>query len=84
MIESLDEKKCTGCGICAEICVMDVFRMSTRVDILTHPEKRSPARKTTARIAYPGDCMTCFNCELKCPTGAIKVGYAPKQIPRVI
>jgi NAD-dependent dihydropyrimidine dehydrogenase PreA subunit len=84
MIESLDEKKCNGCGICAEICVMDVFRMGTKIDILSRSKKKRPSRKTLANIAYPNDCMTCFSCELKCPTGAIKVGYAPKQIPQVI
>lgn len=84
MIESIDENKCNGCGICVEICNMDVLRMKTEIDIVSRPEKATPGRKHKAYIAYRNDCMTCYNCELKCPTGAIDVGYVPLEIPFVI
>jgi NAD-dependent dihydropyrimidine dehydrogenase PreA subunit len=84
MIERLDQRKCTGCGTCVEVCPMDVFRLTTDVDIATLNRRGLPARKTHAYLAYPEDCMTCFTCELKCPTGALFVGVAPPDPPAVI
>lgn len=84
MIEKIDEKKCNGCGICVEICPMDVLRLETKIDIITQSEQKGHLRKYTAYIAYPEDCMTCYTCELKCPTEAIDVGYTPLEIPFVI
>ena len=68
MIERIDESKCTGCGICTEICSVDVLRM---VD-----EK--------AIIKYPEDCTTCFECELQCPAGAVYVHPFREVVPDVI
>jgi NAD-dependent dihydropyrimidine dehydrogenase PreA subunit len=82
MIDQVDDKKCNGCGVCVEICPMDVLRMKTDVDITS--EKKWLSQKSIAYIAYRNDCMTCYTCELQCPTGAIDVGYAPLEIPFVI
>ena len=57
MIESIDPKKCTRCGQCAEVCPMDVIR--TLGDV--------------AYIAHPQDCMTCFLCEVACSAEAVYV-----------
>jgi len=84
MIESLDQNKCNGCGICIEICPMDVFRLSTRVDVTTSTPRGYPVRRSSAQIAFTEDCMTCFTCELKCPAGAIFVALAPPDPPAVI
>jgi NAD-dependent dihydropyrimidine dehydrogenase PreA subunit len=59
MIKSIDPKKCSGCGICVNICPLDVFRTDEK-------EKK-------AIIKYPDDCMTCYECELNCPSEAIFV-----------
>jgi len=67
MIEILDSEKCDQCGICLLVCPMDVFR---RV-----PDSGA------FRIAYRDDCMTCYDCELECPRGAIDV--QPFHKPRV-
>ena len=83
MIQKVDEKKCIGCGLCVEICPMDVFRMKTEVDIFSQ-SKNGPARMGKATITYPEDCMTCFTCELKCPTHAISVSYPPHERPAII
>ena len=58
-IEKINYEKCDGCGICVNICPMDVLRMDEE------------GKK--AVIAYPEDCMLCEFCVLDCPTDAITV-----------
>jgi ferredoxin len=53
----LDESKCTGCGLCLEVCPHAVFRMNSR-----HIEIRN-------RDA----CMECGACSRNCPVGAVSV-----------
>ncbi len=53
----LDEAKCTGCGMCLEVCPHAVFRMNSR-----HVEIRD-------RDA----CMECGACSRNCPVGAVSV-----------
>ena len=84
MIDRVNEKKCNGCGLCAEICPMDVLRMKTQFDAVSQSEQKSASRRFVATIAYREDCMTCYTCELKCPRGAIDVGYTPLDTPSVI
>lgn len=55
----IDEKKCTGCGTCVEICPMNVFEMDKE--------------KKKAVVKRPNDCIGCRACEVQCPEGAIKV-----------
>ncbi len=57
-IRGIDREKCAACGRCAMICPMDVFGQVGKYVF----------------IAHPGDCMTCFLCEIECPKGAIYVG----------
>jgi succinate dehydrogenase/fumarate reductase flavoprotein subunit/NAD-dependent dihydropyrimidine dehydrogenase PreA subunit len=63
MIEHLNTEHCTGCGICAEICPMDVIRMDDDHAVAT--------------VCYLPDCISCFRCELRCPNGCIEV--APSE-----
>ena len=88
MIKHIDANKCTGCGICVEICPMDVLRMHTK----NGEKHRFPAtsvfsRKSTcdskSYIAYPEDCMTCFNCEIQCPEQAIEVDFDRLVLPAI-
>jgi NADPH-dependent glutamate synthase beta subunit-like oxidoreductase len=37
-----------------------------------------------AYIAYPDDCMTCFECEVECPSNAIDVHPFKEQLPPTI
>ena len=67
MITEIDGTKCSGCGICVDICNMDVLRLD-------------PSSGKTY-IAYPEDCMTCYECALKCPEQAIEVFFTPEFTP---
>lgn len=69
MIKEIDSAKCNGCGMCVNFCPMDVLLLDD---------------SGVASIAYPDDCMTCYNCELQCPMGAVKVDPFRKAIPPMI
>ena len=53
----LDQEKCTGCGMCLEVCPHAVFRMNTR-----HVE-----------IQNRDACMECGACSRNCPFNSITV-----------
>jgi NAD-dependent dihydropyrimidine dehydrogenase PreA subunit len=54
---ALDGEKCTGCGMCLEVCPHEVFRMNG---------KRVQIRDRDA-------CMECGACSANCPAGALSV-----------
>ncbi|MCI1257346.1 MAG: ferredoxin family protein [Corynebacterium provencense] len=58
MIEVIDPDRCTSCGLCAQICPMNVFTL--RPDGF-------PV------IADKDQCQTCFQCEAYCPADAMFV-----------
>jgi NAD-dependent dihydropyrimidine dehydrogenase PreA subunit len=70
LIDKIDITKCSGCGICVDHCNMDVLRLNNDSD--------------KAYIAYPEDCMTCFECALSCPEKAIIVSFIPGFVPVTI
>lgn len=51
---------CKGCYICIEYCPTNVLEMEGLV----------------ASVARPEACITCMQCELRCPDFAIKVTTA--------
>lgn len=51
----LDEGKCTGCGMCVDVCPHAVFTIENG----------------TAEIVDRNACMGCGACEMNCPPGAI-------------
>jgi NAD-dependent dihydropyrimidine dehydrogenase PreA subunit len=53
----LDEEKCTGCGICAEVCPHQVFKIINK----------------KAAIQDRDSCMECGACAINCPFSAISV-----------
>ncbi|MBI5443112.1 MAG: ferredoxin family protein [Deltaproteobacteria bacterium] len=69
MISDLDATRCLGCGICVEVCPLDVLRLD------------ASAQPRRAYVAYGEDCMTCFECEVRCPSNAIKVHPFKEVLP---
>jgi adenylylsulfate reductase, subunit B len=56
----INQKLCTGCGVCANICPQDVFYGSRG--------KEAPT------VTYPDECWHCNACVLDCPKeGAIQL-----------
>ncbi len=55
----INSQKCTGCGICAEVCPHDVFTFAEGTK--------------KALIAASESCMECGACALNCPFNAVKV-----------
>lgn len=60
----LETEKCTGCGMCADVCPHGVFEIDTH---LQHGALKK------ARIADRDSCMECGACEKNCPSAAISV-----------
>lgn len=53
----LHEDKCTGCGMCLEVCPHNVFEMDGN----------------KIKIANKDSCMECSACALNCPFQALEV-----------
>lgn len=53
----LDSGRCTGCGMCAEVCPHGVFAIADAMVSITDKDK----------------CMECGACENNCAFGAIRV-----------
>ncbi len=56
----LSAEKCTGCGMCLEVCPHAVFALEER----------------NARIVDRDACMECGACQQNCPVGAVTVRAA--------
>ncbi len=61
MAPVIDRKKCTKCGLCAEVCPVDVYYGSKKTEI--------------PKVAYGEDCFFCSACMLECPQNAITLYY---------
>ena len=55
----INEDKCIGCGICADICNYDVY--------FGYEMGKIPS------ITYPDECWHCNACVLDCPEDAISL-----------
>jgi len=62
----IDEELCSGCGICAEVCVYDALSLNERKGVMTINEVL---------------CKGCGACAAACPSKAIKLShFTPAQI----
>ena len=58
MTVKVDAAKCTGCGLCAQVCPSELFKIEGG----------------KSRFADEGGyCRKCRACEVNCPKGAVTV-----------
>ena len=60
IVPALDQQACTGCGLCAARCPVQVVALRGGTIVFVHPES----------------CTYCGECEAVCPTQAIALPYA--------
>ncbi len=60
-LPTINKNKCTGCGVCREVCPVDVFRITKA--------GRAIALKNKIR-----DCIGCKECVTECLSDAIRIG----------
>ena len=58
----INRQTCITCGVCADICCMDVFR-------------KTEDEKPIVEVRYPDECWHCRACVMDCPVGAITMRY---------
>jgi Pyruvate/2-oxoacid:ferredoxin oxidoreductase delta subunit len=80
MIESIDLTKCTGCGICDDVCPADVIHMEPAPNAAPLHGLRSDFRLPV--IKFREHCITCFSCEIFCPERIVDVHPSVKNRPR--
>lgn len=57
----INTEKCIKCGLCAQICCMDVY---------------GPVEQgTVPSVMWPDECWHCRACVMDCPAGAITMEY---------
>ena len=64
---AVDWDICGGCGVCLEVCPVQLYEW---MEASGHPiseKKAFPARET--------DCVQCYACETQCPAQAIRVTF---------
>ncbi len=66
---AVDWDLCTGCGICLQICPLQLFEWVETSGHSTSEKKAFPAREP--------DCVQCYKCETKCPMQAIRIEFSP-------
>lgn len=68
----VDEDKCTGCGICVDVCPRGLIKLFPR-DAKVLLRCNSPEPGKVVASACEGGCIACGLCERACPVGAIKM-----------
>ncbi len=63
----INENMCKMCGVCVDVCPLDVFFGSKR--------KQIPV------VTYPEECWHCNACVTDCPEKAIKLRMALPMLP---
>jgi MinD superfamily P-loop ATPase len=58
-LPQIDEALCNGCGLCLTVCDCGGLVLVGHV----------------IKIVHSAECSYCANCELVCPTGAIRCPY---------
>jgi NAD-dependent dihydropyrimidine dehydrogenase PreA subunit/protein-S-isoprenylcysteine O-methyltransferase Ste14 len=66
---AVDWDLCTGCGICLQVCPLQLFEWVETSGHSTSKKKAFPAREQ--------DCVQCYKCETQCPMQAIRIEFFP-------
>ncbi len=64
---TLDKKKCTGCGICEQICPREAIKT------IIHERKKGEKAKQPTVSINEEKCNYCGMCDTICPFGALQV-----------
>jgi 4Fe-4S ferredoxin len=75
---TLDKNKCTGCGVCMEICPREAIKV-TRT-----PKAEGEEAKTPTVAISEEKCHYCGMCEVVCPFGALSIKINGKSVIPVI
>ncbi|MCW4016620.1 MAG: 4Fe-4S binding protein [Candidatus Bathyarchaeota archaeon] len=75
---ALDKNKCTGCGVCMEICPREAIQVTR-----TPKAKGEKAKKPTVGVNEE-KCHYCGMCEAVCPFGALKLKVNGKTVIPVV
>lgn len=60
----IDLDKCSGCGVCVDVCSENVFELYEKEE------------RKTSKVVAEDQCFACRACEVKCPKQAVKItGY---------
>ena len=70
MISIINLDACDGCGVCVDVCPTDV--------LIIDEVRQKPV------VRYVEDCMTCYNCEIECPSACIDVSPFRKPVPAIL
>jgi protein-S-isoprenylcysteine O-methyltransferase Ste14 len=70
-VAGVDWDICKGCGICLEVCPMNVYEWRETPNHPTSEKKAFPAREK--------DCVQCLKCETQCPDQAINAAFLGPQ-----
>ncbi len=69
----VDEEKCTGCGICVDVCPKDILELHPiDENIMIFCRSQDPPKQS--RAVCKNACIACNICVRKCPTGALEMG----------
>ncbi len=68
-----DPAKCTGCGLCAEVCPHGVFVMEPAREGAPGAVAEGRATQVRARLTDRDLCIECGACQANCRFGAIRV-----------
>ena len=63
----VDAARCTGCGICTEVCPQMILELHDGI----------------VRVQDQARCMGCFGCEDECPSNAVRVLRAPQSAAEI-
>lgn len=81
MIEKIELEKCTGCGVCDDVCPADVIHMEPVAVEAAGLETLHAADRLPV-IKFREHCITCFSCEIFCPEQIVDVHPSVKNRPR--